>query len=345
MLKENVPHWLRGAIVAIGMLVTQSALADSVADFYRGKTLSLVVSTTTGTSYDLMGRLLARYLPKYIPGAPAIVVQNMPGAGGIVAANYMYNVALKDGTVLAGMQDTVPFEPLLGTKEAVFDPNKFNWLGSPSEETCVLIVRAGVPVDSLKDLESHEITVGTSSTTSNPAFYARLLNQVLGAKLKLILGYPSENAVFLAMEGGEVDGHSCVFYSALVSTRPDWIKNKQVKMLLQIGPAKLPAIADVPFAPDLVDNPEDKLLMQASVAPLALGRPYVMPPGVPAERVEAVRKAMGAVLKDQDFLSEIKMINLQINGPRSGEQVQTLIKSTYAMPQNILDRMRKLMQP
>ena len=150
MLDKNVPQWLRWAIAAIGMLAAQNALADSVADFYRGKTLSLVVSTTAGTSYDLMGRTLARYLPKHIPGTPAMIVQNMPGADGIVAANYLYSVALKDGTVLAGLQGTVPFEPLLGTKEATFDANKFNWLGSASEETCVLIVRAGVPVDNLQ---------------------------------------------------------------------------------------------------------------------------------------------------------------------------------------------------
>ena len=139
----------------------------------------------------------------------------MPGADGIVAANYMYSVASKDGTIFAGLQGTVPFEPLLGAKEATFDSNKFNWLGSPSEEICVLVVRAGVPVDSYKDLKSHEIAVGTSSTNSNPAFFARLLNQVLGTKLKLVFGYPGQNDVFLAMERGEVDGHSCVYYSSL----------------------------------------------------------------------------------------------------------------------------------
>jgi tripartite-type tricarboxylate transporter receptor subunit TctC len=345
MLDNIMPQWLRWAIAAIGMLATQNAFADSVAEFYRGKTLSLVVSTTAGTSYDLMGRTLARYLAKHIPGTPSIIVQNMPGADGIVAANDMYSVALKDGTVLAGLQGTVPFEPLLGAEEATFDANKFNWLGSPSAEICVLIVRAGVPVDNYKDLASREIAVGTSSTNSNPAFFARLLNQVLGTRLKLVFGYPGQNDVFLAMERGEVDGHSCVYYSSLVSTRPDWIKNKQVKLLLQYGPAKEQAIGDVPFAPDLVDNPEDKLLMQASFAPLALGRPYVMPPGVPAERVEAMREAMDAVLKDQDFLHEIEKLKLQIDGPLSGGQVQTLIKSTYAMSPSILDRLRKLMQP
>ena len=206
-------------------------------------------------------------------------------------------------------------------------------------------MRAGAGVDNLKDLASHEITVGTSSTNSNPAFFARLLNQVFGTKLKLVLGYPGQNVVFLAMERGEVDGHSCVYYSALVSTRPDWINNKQVKLLLQFGPAKEQAIGDVPYAPDLVDNPEDKLLMQAAFAPLALGRPYVMPPGVPAERIEAMREAMDAVVTDHDFLREIETLKLQINRPLSGEQVQALIKSTYAMSPNILDRLRKLMQP
>ena len=345
MRDTNVPRRLRWAIAAIAMFAAQTAFADSVAEFYRGKTLSLVVSTTTGTSYDLMGRTLARYLAKHIPGAPAIIVQNMPGADGIVAANYMYNVASKDGTVLAGLQGTVPFEPLLGAREATFDSTKFSWLGSPSAEICVLVVRAAVPVDSYKDLTSHEIAVGTSSTNSNPAFFARLLNQVLGTRIKLVFGYPGQNDVFLAMERGEVDGHSCVYYSSLVSTRPDWIRTRQVKLLLQFGPAKEQAIGDVPFAPDLVDDLEDKLLMQASFAPLALGRPYVMPPGVPAERVEAMRDAMDSVLEDQDFLGEIEKLKLRLDGPLSGAQVQTLIKSTYAMSPSILDRLQKLMQP
>ena len=345
MLDRNAPQWLRRAIAVIAMLASQNAFADSVADFYRGRSLSLVVSTTTGTSYDLMGRTLARYLSKHIPGTPSIVVQNMPGADGIVAANYMYSVASKDGTIIASLQGTVPFEPLLGAKEATFESNKFNWLGSPSTEICVLIVRSGVLVENYKDLATREIAVGTSSTNSNPAFFARLINHVLGTKLSLVFGYPGQNDVFLAMERGEVDGHSCVFYSSLVSTRPDWIKNKQVKLLLQYGPSKEQAISDVPFAPDLVVNPDDKLLMQASFAPLALGRPYVMPPGVPAERVEAMREAMDAVVKDQDFVGEIEKLKLRIDGPRSGEQVQALIKSTYAMSPSILDRLRKLMQP
>lgn len=345
MHAEKVPQWVRWAVAAIGLLVSHNAFADSVADFYHGKTLSLVIGTTTGTSYDLMGRTLARYLSKHIPGTPAIVVQNMPGADGIVAANYMYSVALKDGTIFASLQGTVPFEPLLGAKEATFDSNKFNWLGSPSSEICVLVVRSEVPVTTYKDLETREIAVGTSSTNSNPAFYARLINQVLATKLKLVFGYPGQNDVFLAMERGEVDGHSCVFYSSLLATRPDWIKNRQVKLLLQYGPAKEQEIGDVPFAPDFVDKPEDKLLMQASFAPLALGRPYVMPPGVPTERVEAMRGAIDAVLKDEDFRAEIEKLKLRLDGPRSGEQVQALIKSTYAMSPSILERLRKLMEP
>ena len=338
-------HAVRWVFATLTALAVQGACAASPAEFYRGKTIDLIVSTGTGTSYDLMGRLLARFLQKKIPGSPDIVVQNMPGADGLVAANYLYNAGPKDGTVIAGLQGTIPFQPLLGTTQAKFDAKKFNWLGSISDETCVLVMRLGAPVHTLADLKSTEATVGTSSSASNPAFYARLVNTLFRTKLKLVLGYPSQNDVFVAMERHEVDGHACVFYSALVSTRPDWVTNKAVQLLLQIGPEKLSAISDVPFASDLVQNSQDKLLLQASLAPLALGRPYAMAPGTPADRVDAVRAALKEVLADPGFRSEIKRMHLQIENPRSAQQVRTLIDATYALPSESIARMKKLMQP
>ena len=336
---------LRAALAALAMLVSSSVWATSPADFYRGRTVDLVVSTGTGTSYDLMGRLLAKYLAPRIPGAPTIVVQNMPGADGLVAANYLWGAAPRDGAVIAGLQGTIPFLPLLGTKQAVFQASKFNWLGSVSDETCVVLLRSGAKAQSFDDLKTVGATIGTSSSVSNPAFYARLVNTLFGAKLRLILGYPSQNDVFVAMDRGEVDGHSCVFYSALASTRPAWLTNGQVRLLLQIGPEKLSELPNVPFASDLVTKSEDAQLLQASLAPLALGRPYAMPPGTPPDRVEAVRAAFQAVLADPAFLAEIKRLRLQVHDPRTGAEVERLIEATYALPQDSIGRMKELMQP
>jgi tripartite-type tricarboxylate transporter receptor subunit TctC len=332
------------AMVLFVALTVQGAQADSVSDFYRGRNVSLIVSTGAGTGYDLIARTLAKHLPRHVPGAPSIIVQNMPGASGLAAANYVYNAAPKDGTVVAGFQGIIPFEPLLGTKEANFDASKFNWLGSLSEETGILIARAGVSAKSIEDLKSHEITIGTSSPASQDAVFARLFNQVLGTKFKVVLGYPAQNDVFLAMDRGEVDARF-VYYSSLASTRPDWIPKQHVKLLLQYGPAKAPAIGDVPFAEDLVTNRDDKLLMKAAFAPLTLGRSYLMPPGVPAERVAAMRGALMSILKDEAFVRDIQTQMLSLDWPQSGDQVENFITSVCSISPSILDQFRKLVHP
>ncbi len=321
---------------------TQGARAQAAADFYRGKTLSLVVSTTAGSSYDLMSRNIARYLPKYLPGAPAIVIRNQPGAGGIAAVNSLFHTAPKDGTVFAAIQGSVPFEPLLGTKEADFDARKFNWLGSPSAELCVLTVWGAAKVNSIDDMKNEETTVGSSGANSNPSFYARLINSVLGTKIRIVFGYPGQPEVFQAMEKGEVDGHPCGFWSALVSTRPDWIRDRKVKLLLQYGPEKEPALGATPFLSDLVTKADDRMLVEAALAPIALGRPYLAPPDVPPDRVAALRQAMQDVFRDHDFLAETRKLGLFVNARQTGDDVLARIRGAYAMPAPIIERLRKL---
>ena len=319
-----------------------AAQAETVEDFYKGKTITLIVSTTAGSSYDLMGRTIAKHIGRYIPGGPNVIVRNMPGAGGITAANSLFRTAPKDGTTIAGLQGSVPFEPLLGTKEADFDAARLNWLGSPSTETCVFTIWGQAAVKTVEQAKGQEVTVGSSGVNANPSFSARLLNQVLGTKLRLIYGYPGQPDVFLAMEKGEVDAHPCVFWSALVSTRPAWLAEKKVNLLLQYGPAKEADLPNVPFLADLVTKPEDKLLLDAAFAPLALGRPYVMPPDVPEDRVAALRKAMDEVFRDAGFLAEAKQVNLAVNLPRTGAEIQELVRRTYAMPPSIIERLRNL---
>ena len=326
---------------AIGCVAAPAAHADALEDFYRGKTVSLVVSSATGGGYDTLSRLVAKHMVRHMPGAPNIVVRNMPGAGGVIATNHLYNVASRDGLTFGQLQNTLPFEPLLGNKEAMYDSSKFNWLGSPSYETGLLVVRAKAPVANIADIQKTEISVGTPGLNSTPSFNTRLLVEALDMKLRIVLGYPGQNEVFLAMERGEVDAFP-TFYSSIMSTRPTWITDKTVKTIVQFGPQPEPDLKDTPFAADLVKDPEKLRLLKAAAAPLALGRPFAAPPDVPKERVAALRKALSATFEDRDYLEESRKLNLPVNQPRTGEQLQSVIDEVWLMPQDTKDRLRKL---
>ena len=331
-------------VAALGLWAAPAA-AQTAADFYRGKTVTVVVSTSTGGGYDTMARAIARHIGKHVPGNPPVVVRNMPGAGGITAVNWLYNSAERDGTVLGLVQNGTPLEPLFGTKEARYDATQFNWLGTPSYEVSMVLVWHTVPVNTVEDLKTRETNMGASGANSTPAFYTRLLNATLGTRMKLIVGYPGQNDAFLAMERGELDGYPSVFYSALTSTRPNWLRDKLAKAIVQYGPARLKELPDVPFAPDLLTNADDKLLMQAAFAPQALGRPLLLPPGVPADRVAAMRKALAETFADPDFKSDAEKIGLIVNAPQTGEQLQRVIESAYATPSRVVERLRKLNNP
>ena len=334
------------ALAAAIALCASPASAQSVAEFYKGKTITLIVSSAPGGGYDALSRSIAPHLSRHIPGNPNVVVRNMAGAGGIVAVNHLFNVAAKDGTVIGGVQNNTPFEPLFGTKEAIYDPLKFHWLGTPSIETAMLTVWHKTPVNTWKDVLTQEITVGSSGVNSTPSFYGRLLIEALKLKLKIVVGYRSQSEVLLAMERGEVDGYPSVFYSALTSTKPTWLPEKLVKVLVQIGMEKELALGDVPSAVDLVSSADDKALVQAGAGPLAAGRPYLMPPGVPADRVAALQKAMADMLRDPEFLTEAKKRQLDVDTPRTGQQLQDLLQRVYTQtsPQ-VVSRLRKIMNP
>jgi tripartite-type tricarboxylate transporter receptor subunit TctC len=282
------------------------AKADGVAEFYQGRTVTVVVGSNAAGGYDTFARAVARYMGKHIPGIPTLIVRNMPGAGGMMAANFLYNNADKDGSVIGLVQNNTPFEPLFGTKEARYDPVRFNWLGSPSVETAMVLLWHAAPVNSVAELKAREVAVGVSGANSTPAFFTRLLNATLGTRMKPINGYPGQNDVLLAMERREIDGHPSAFFSSVRSTRPTWLRDKTAKAIVQYGAEKLAELPDVPFAPDLVGNDGDRLVMQAAFAPLALGRPLLMPPGVAAERVAALRAAFAATMADPDFLAELR---------------------------------------
>jgi tripartite-type tricarboxylate transporter receptor subunit TctC len=332
------------ALCAFLVSVAQ-AKGDVVADFYKGRTVTVVVSSSAAGGYDTLARALARHMGKHVPGNPAFIVRNMPGAGGMTATNFLYNNADRDGSLIGLVQNNTPFEPLFGTREARYDPVKFNWLGSPSSETAMVLLWHTVPVSTLAELKAREVAVGVSGANSTPAFFTRLLNATLGTKMKPINGYPGQNDVLLAMERGELDGHPSAFFSSVRSTRPTWLREKTAKAILQYGPEKLVELADVPFAPDLVTSDEDKLTMQAAFAPLALGRPFLIPPGVPAERVTALRAAFAATMADAEFLAEGERMGLGLNAPRTGVQIQEVMGRAYQSPPGVIERLRQLNAP
>ena len=338
-------HFLPLALCALAAAYAPQVKADTVADFYKGRAVTVVVSSSAAGGYDMLARALARYMGKHVPGNPAVIVRNMPGAGGMTATNFLYNNAEKDGSVIGLVQNNTPFEPLFGTKEARYDPVKFNWLGSPSSETAMVLLWHTVPVSTLAELKVHEVAVGVSGANSTPAFFTRLLNATLGTKMKPINGYPGQNDVLLAMERRELDGHPSAFFSSVRSTRPTWLREKTAKAILQYGPEKLAELADVPFAPDLVTSDEDKLTMQAAFAPLALGRPFLIPPGVPAERVAALRSAFAATMADAEFLAEGERMGLGLNAPRTGAQIQEVMERAYRSPPGVIERLRQLNTP
>ncbi len=330
-------------VLVFAALGVPAARADAVADFYKGKTVTLIVSGSPGGGYDTLARLVSKFLGKHLPGNPSILVRNMPGAGGIVATNHMFSVAPRDGTVIASPQANVPFEPLYGTQQADYDATKFNWLGSPAPEVSILTIWHTVPVNTWQDAIKRELVMGASGANSTPAFLGRIFMETLGIKLKIIPGFPGQNDALLAMERGEIDGYPSVFYNSLMATRPTWIPEKKVKLLVQIGAEREPAIADVPFVADLAKNAEDKLLVEQSAAQLAVGRPYMMPPGVPQDRVEAMRAAFMATIKDPDFQAEQDKLQLGANQPKSGAQVQEIIVRAYQSPPQVLERIKKIL--
>jgi len=318
--------------------------ADAAADFYRDKHIDLIISSTVGGGNDISARLLARYFTKNMAGNPTLVPRNMPGAGGVTAANHVYNISPKDGTAIGMVQNSAVFDPLYGNDKALFDGSKFNWLGSPGKETAVLIVWHTVPVNSFADAQKRGLVLGVSGgLNATPAFYSRVLAHVFDMNIKMIAGYPGQAEAFLALERGENEGYPSVFWSSLKSVKPDWIAEKKVKMLLQIGDKPHPELAGVPSALDLLKNkPEMRPLMELAVAPLAVGRPMLAPPGVPAERIAALRTAIASTFKDPGYLSECERLKLECTSPTSGEELAKIVADSYNAPQPLIERLRAL---
>lgn len=330
-----------GLMLGAALITTErEAHADPVAEFYAGKSITLVISSSPGGGYDAYGRLISRHMGAHIPGRPGFIVQNMPGAGGLRAGNFIANVASKDGLTIGGVQNGVPFEPLFRNAGAQFDPLDFNWLGSPNSEVGLLLVWHENPVQTLEQAMETELVMAASGAASTPAFFARILNDVFNTRLRVIPGYPGQTEAFLAMERGEVDGYPSTFWSSLKAQWPQWVEENRVRILLQYGRNPHPELPNVPVARALASTEADRTLLDLAMAPLVLGRPYMAPPGVPEERVAALRTAMAATFKSPAFLEEAGRLRLEVDeNPLSGEDIGEILKQTYNAPTDVIDRL------
>lgn len=322
---------------------TEVRAADPSNGFYAGKTVTIIAGYPAGDGFDLYARIIARHLPKHLPGAPTIIVRNMVGAGSLVAANYINDVAAQDGTNVALIGAGIPFSPLLGVKEATFEATKMNWLPSPNVDVSGVVLWHESPVNTIEDARKRETPLATATSTSTASFFGRLTNQVLGTKFKLIQGYNGMSPAFLAMERGEVEGHPSVTYSTLAAQKPDWVRDKKAKFIVQFGRAKHPELPNVPFLRDEAKTDEDRLLIDMASAPLALGRVFVLGPKVQADRVQTLREAFAATYKDPELLSEAAQLRLEFSpDAMSGEEVRDLVNRTYAAPATVIQRLRAL---
>jgi tripartite-type tricarboxylate transporter receptor subunit TctC len=318
-----------------------SASADPVEDFYKGKTLTILIGSPAGGVYDLYGRTISKYITRYIPGKPATVAQNVPGSGSVQAMNRLANELPPDGTAVGVPSNSAPFLPLLGLDQARFDPNKMTWLGSATAESSVFFVWYTVPVNSLDDLKTKEVIVGSNGPNASPGFFAKGMNAVFKTKLKAVYGYSGVADAMLALQRGEIQGYTGIFWNQLKAAYGNLMRDKQLKYLLQFGAAANPELPGVPLATDLIQSKEDKQLFSAVTAPLTVGYPWVIAAGVPAERRDALVAAFAQTLKDKDFLAEAKGLNLAV-APVSSAEVQKIVADSYAISPELTQRLRVL---
>ena len=337
------------SLLLASLVLGSQAGADTVADFYKGRTITLIVGYGPGGGYDLFARLMARHLGRYIPGNPTVVVQNMPGAGSLRATNFLYSVAPRDGTTIGSFARDMPLLAILRTNTAaVFDPRKFTWLGSSSDfsrDAYLLMVRKDAPAASIEDarrLGGPPIVLGGTAEGTTGSDIPLVLRDALGINIKLVTGYPDNGAIFLAVDRGEVNGRTADL-STMRSLRPEWLlPDGGMRALVQFARAtRHPEFADVPTARDLARDDDARALIEFAELSYKMSRPFAAPPGVPAERVEALRQAFAAVQKDRGYLEEAAKLRLEVS-PIGGAEVLQTIDHIAAAPPNILDRLRRL---
>ena len=335
-----------GVLVLSAIVIAGIAAEGSAEDFYQGKTIRFIVSSPPGGGYDLYSRLLARHLPKHIPGNPRIIVQNMPGGAHLIATRYVYSVAPRNGTVIASLSRSIPDQELFnGPAKAGFKATNFNWLGSITEEVQGCVVRGDLSIDTFDDLKTSKKTLamGGQARGIEPSDYGRLVREVFGANLRVVDGYTGTGPRRLALEQKELDGVCGWSWSSLKGTSQHWLDSGFVKVIAQLGIHAHPEMTKLgaPLLIDMAPDEESKRIMEVLFSRLAIGRPILTTPGVPKERVALLRKAFMDTMKDPEFLKEAHLLKLEVN-PLNGEQVEELLERVSNYPPEVLTRVRQI---
>jgi tripartite-type tricarboxylate transporter receptor subunit TctC len=332
--------WL--ALVAWLVAGAPAAAQEDVAAFFKGKTLRLIVGIGVGSGYDINARLLARHMVNHIPGQPTIVVQNQPGAGSLTMTNALYNTGPFDGTVMGASFNGMPTTPLLQPGGARFDPVKINWLGSTNRETQAMYVWNSAPAQVLDDARTTQIVMGGQAPGSTQYDYPMLANSVFGYKFKVVTGYESTPKIHLAMESGEVHG-TIANWSTLKAINPGWIADKKIRILAQWTLTKNPELPDVPMFLDQAKTDPERAALKLMLARLEYGRPFFLPPNVPPARVDALRRAFDATMKDPAYLAEADKLKIEVE-PLTGEQVAALVEQVSRTPADTVARVKAAME-
>jgi tripartite-type tricarboxylate transporter receptor subunit TctC len=319
------------------------AAAQSVADFYHGKSITMTVGTSPGGDYDLRMRMVARHMGKYIPGNPNIVPSNMPGAGQMLVANWLANVAPKDGTAIVALSQNMAVHQATGAVGVKYDVRQFNWIGNTTDTPNVTNSWFTTGIRTIQDVMERELVVGATGTASGSFLYPYALNQLVGTKFKIVTGYPGGNDINLAMERGEVGGRGSNSWASWKSTRPQWLAEKKIFILVQVGVKRNAELPDVPTLQDLAKNDIDRQVLLFISADTAISRPLVTSAGVPRERVEALRRAFDQTMKDPEFLAEAEKSKTDIN-PMTGEEAQKIAEATINTPPEVLKRASALLE-
>lgn len=327
-------------VLGVASITAAAANAEPVEAFYKDRNVTLLISTNPGGGYDLYARTLARHIVNHIPGKPTIVQQYMPGAGGVKAANYVYNVAPRDGSLIALLSQAAALVQVLDGRGIKYNAADFNYIGRMVSTNAVVIVRSGAPAISFDDLKETSVAFATDGRGSQSHYNLALMRELLGVKAKLIEGYNGSARILHAMEQGEIDGYA-YSWASLRARKPDWLTQKKVVLLAEIG-LKGSAGLHVPLLKDLAMDEEHRKALELVAAPTAVGRSFLTPPGVPADRVAALRVAFGAAVASSALLDEAKRHNMEID-PMSGAGVQAIVERTVATPPTLIKKVREIL--
>lgn len=332
-------QWTAIVIAPVLVLFALPSMAQPSGDLFKGRKISIYVSTGPGGGYDAYGRLLAQHLSQHLPGHPTVVVENMPGAGGRNVANYIYNVAPKDGTAIATVQHTTVYDALFGENGVRYDARRFNWLGSMASFTSVGIAWHTSGVKTVEDAKNKQIVMGSSGVGATSFQWTNLMNHIIGTKFKILTGYKGAADIYLAIERGELDGVAGTDWASIRNGYTRWVENKQINIFVQFAMTPHPELPDVPLIGDLVSSAEDKTLLRFVFLGLGFARPFLAPPDMPAPVVEALRRGFDAASKDPALLADAKKVRFDVDAV-DGLTVQRQIDELYSTPKALVERAR-----